>query len=81
VESTGTFLDGWCPQAGVFPYLSVYLEACTTPTPRQMCAALAFLRQHQRAIGLVTLDIGANDLRILSKTWGPGILRPLSRGG
>ncbi len=61
-ESTGTFLDGGCPQASVFPYLNAYPAACTTPTPRQMCAATTFLRQHRGAVGLVTLDIGANDL-------------------
>lgn len=80
VESTGTFLDGWCPQAGVFPYLSAYPEACKTPTPRQMCAAMAFLRQHQRAIGLVTLDIGANDLLNIIPQARTGSLPPCAFG-
>lgn len=79
-ESTGTFLDGRCPQAGVFPLLSAYPEGCATPNPRQMCAATTFLRQHRRTVGLVTLDIGANDLLNIIPQARPGSPPPCAFG-
>jgi lysophospholipase L1-like esterase len=47
-ETTGTMLNG-----GVCPYQGF---------SSQMDAALAFLRQHRERVGLITLDIGANDV-------------------
>jgi lysophospholipase L1-like esterase len=51
-----------CPGETTTSMLTGAGSPCTYPQGSQLAAALAFIRAHRGKVGLITLDIGANDV-------------------